>query len=137
MTDDKKSERISEYLNEISNSPTSFELYNPEKDVLNSVKILKELEKEDLAEFPLRVGREHILTKHEKFELTDYISITSSNIARLGYTKDGNLLIQFNNGKEYLYSNVPKNEFNNLRDAESVGSSLNKNIKGKYEFVGI
>ena len=81
----------------------------------------------------LKSGRAFIVDNLKKHDLSEYVSITSSNIAKIGYSTEGNLLVEFNNGTEYLYSNVPKDEYEKLRDADSVGSTLNKSIKNKYE----
>lgn len=110
---DKTKAKVLEYINDIQSNPASFELHKEETPTL-------------------KAGREYILTKHESFDLSEYISITSSNISKIGYSNDNTLLVEFNNGTEYTYANVPKEEFDKLKDAESVGSTLNKSIKNKY-----
>jgi hypothetical protein len=84
-------------------------------------------------ELALKAGRVLIETKHGTFDLVEYVSVTSSNVQKIGYTTDEKLLVEFKGGTEYLYSNVPKEEYEKLRDAESVGVHLNKEIKNKYE----
>jgi hypothetical protein len=139
-----------QYMNELQNNPASFELHSPieaktsnkgsfsiydkPKDVLNCVKTLKELEKEDEDKRPnLRDGRAYLPNK-SGWDLVEYIAVQSSNIAKIGYTTDSNLLLEFNNGTEYIYNNVPKEEFDKLRDSESIGSHFHKEFKGKYKY---
>ena len=43
----------------------------------------------------------------------------------------------FNNKKEYLYSEVPREVYESLKKADSVGSELNKTIKGKFKFTAL
>jgi KTSC domain len=63
------------------------------------------------------------------------IPVTSSNIAAIGYDEDSQTLqVEFNNGSNYQYFDVPERVFNELRDAGSVGAYLASNIKGVYRF---
>jgi hypothetical protein len=60
--------------------------------------------------------------------------VNSSNIKSVGYDKDGKtLVVEFNNGSLYHYSDVPSSAHAELMAAKSVGSHLNKNIRGVYK----
>ena len=65
--------------------------------------------------------------------------VTSSNVAAMGYdpgdpdTDVGTLLIRFNNGATYEYSDIPAFLAEELFEADSVGRFVNVNIRGKYE----
>lgn len=62
-------------------------------------------------------------------------SVSSSNIASVGYDPDSSTLeIEFNNGAVYQYFDVNENVYNELIHATSVGGYLAANIKGKYRF---
>lgn len=68
----------------------------------------------------------------------EMISVESSNVSKVGYDETAQILrVQFLNGSIYDYYNVPFVEFKNLRTASSVGSYLNKNIKGTYNYKKI
>lgn len=61
--------------------------------------------------------------------------VTSSNIEAVGYNEDSETLrIWFLNGSVYDYFGIKRAEFEALRDAPSVGSYLNRNIKGQYSY---
>lgn len=62
-------------------------------------------------------------------------SVNSSNVAAVGYDEDSQTLqVEFNNGSTYQYFDVPKNVFEGLISAGSVGSYLNAHIKGSFRF---
>ncbi len=62
-------------------------------------------------------------------------SVVSSNVAEIGYDEENSILqVEFNNGGTYQYFDVPLREYERLRDASSVGTYLNNNIKGTYRF---
>lgn len=65
-----------------------------------------------------------------------YTPVSSSNVAAVGY-EDSDLYVKFNNGSEYKYSGVPSSIYEQLLNAPSVGSFLNSNIKGSYNFERI
>mgnify|MGYP003613497302 CR=1 FL=1 len=46
-------------------------------------------------------------------------------------------MIEFKNGKHYLYFEVPKDEFDSLVNAESVGSYFETEIKPEYECMKV
>ncbi len=65
----------------------------------------------------------------------DMIQVVSSNVDSIGYDADTQTLrVRFNNGSVYEYRNVGVVEFEQLRTASSVGSYLNRNIKGNYPY---
>jgi hypothetical protein len=66
----------------------------------------------------------------------DYVQVSSSNVAAVGYDDDTNTLgVRFLNGTEYHYLNVPKDVFEGLKSASSVGTYLNQYIKkGGYSY---
>ena len=69
---------------------------------------------------------------------TPMTNVSSSNVAQIGHDSDQDkLLVLFNNGSLYSYSNVSKNEFDNLLGAASVGGHLARHIKGVKPFSRI
>ena len=61
--------------------------------------------------------------------------VSSSNIAAVGYDEDNQMVyVQFLNNSTYIYKGVPMHEFENLRDAPSVGSYLNRCYKNVYPY---
>jgi hypothetical protein len=63
------------------------------------------------------------------------IPVTSSNVESIGY--DGStqtLRVKFLGGSTYDYKNVSSVEFEQLKTAQSVGSYLNRSIKGNYAY---
>lgn len=61
--------------------------------------------------------------------------VTSSNIASIGYDKvSATLEIEFLNGNIYQYFDVPLMEYERLKSADSYGSYLANNIKGRYRY---
>ncbi len=62
-------------------------------------------------------------------------NVESSNIQAVGYDESSSTLqIEFKNGAMYQYFDVPENVFTALRDADSVGGYLARNIKGTYRY---
>lgn len=63
-----------------------------------------------------------------------HIPVESSNIASVAYNKDDHILhVRFKNNSTYEYKGVTHDEMADLLQAPSIGSHLNKHIKGKYE----
>ena len=59
--------------------------------------------------------------------------VTSGQISKIGYHPDSQTaVIQFANGRVYQYSGVPQEMYDNMKNAESVGSFFAQNIKGRY-----
>jgi hypothetical protein len=61
--------------------------------------------------------------------------VESSNIHSVGYDDETQTLhVRFKSGnKTYVYEDVPKSEYDNMLDAESVGRHFHNNIKGQYK----
>ena len=63
------------------------------------------------------------------------ISVDSSNLASVGYDEENKILeIEFNHGGIYQYFDVPKDEYDALMNASSLGSYFYHNIRDDYEF---
>lgn len=66
------------------------------------------------------------------------ISVSSSNIAAIGYDPDSNTLeIEFNDGSVYQYYGVSALVYQELMDAPSHGKYFAQNIKNDYEYQKI
>lgn len=66
------------------------------------------------------------------------IQVESSNLNSVGYDDETNILeIEFKDNSIYQYSNVPEYIYNELLTADSKGSYLHKNIKGKFNYQRI
>lgn len=65
----------------------------------------------------------------------EMIPIISSNVESIGYDEGTQTLrIKFLTGTIYEYKNVPIMEFEQLKNATSVGSYLNRNIARNYPY---
>jgi len=65
----------------------------------------------------------------------EMIQVSSSNIESVGYDETNlDVYVKFLNGSIYKYIGVPQHEFENLRDAASVGSYLNRYYKNVYSY---
>jgi len=61
--------------------------------------------------------------------------IKSSNIKKTEYDTDTkNLVVEFNNGMKYQYSDVPHMEYTKLRKADSQGKFFTTEIAKKYKY---
>ena len=70
--------------------------------------------------------------------LPEMLPVSSSNIANIGYSEENQeVYVQFLNGSIYVYKGVPQHEFENLRDAPSLGSYLHRNYKNVYPYERI
>ena len=68
--------------------------------------------------------------------MTEMIFVDSSNIEAIGYNDDTlELHVQFLSGSYYIYSDVPREVFDDLMNAPSKGSFLNREVKGIYQFT--
>lgn len=66
------------------------------------------------------------------------IEVTSSNIHKIGYDEETSKLgIVFNNdtNQVYEYDNVPKNVYEQLINAESIGHEFHVIVKDLYNFT--
>lgn len=68
----------------------------------------------------------------------DRVSVSSSNLASVGYDPEKLLLeIEFNEGSIYQYFNVPQIEFNQLMRAESHGEYFSEYIRDTFDYEQI
>jgi len=68
----------------------------------------------------------------------EMIPVSSSNIESIGYDEQSEqVYVRFLNGSLYVYKGVPLHEFENLRDAPSLGSYLHRNYKNVYPYERI
>jgi hypothetical protein len=69
----------------------------------------------------------------------DWISVDSSNLARIRYDENTMTLeIEFMGGRVYQYFDVPVQVFEGLRKAvDSHGKYFNENIKGYYRYARV
>jgi hypothetical protein len=68
----------------------------------------------------------------------EMIQVSSSNIDSIGYDEQNEqVYVRFLNGSLYVYKGVPMHEFENLRDAPSLGSYLHRNYKNVYPYERI
>ena len=62
-------------------------------------------------------------------------SVSSSNLASVGYDEGNEILeIEFNHGGIYQYFEVPKEEYEALMGASSLGSYFYNNIRDVYDY---
>jgi hypothetical protein len=70
--------------------------------------------------------------------MPDMISVSSSNVAEIGYDSSTQIVyVRFVDGKMYVYKGVPVLEFENLKNAPSIGSYLHRNFKNVYPYERI
>jgi len=70
--------------------------------------------------------------------LPQMTQVSSSNIDSIGYNEqEQGVYIRFLNGSLYVYKGVPEHEFQNLMEAPSHGSYLNRNFKNVYPYERI
>lgn len=68
--------------------------------------------------------------------MPEMIYVDSSNIEAIGYDDDAQELhVQFLGGRYYIYHDVPRNIFDELMNASSKGSFLNREVKSAYRFT--
>ncbi|MGM9478230.1 KTSC domain-containing protein [Pedobacter sp. GSP4] len=69
---------------------------------------------------------------------TEMTPVTSSNIDSIGYDEPNQIVyVRFLNGSLYIYKGVPQHEFQNLLEAPSHGSYLNRNFKNVFPYERI
>jgi hypothetical protein len=75
------------------------------------------------------------MTEQKKIvEVTELVNMKSSNIANIAFDEPNELMfVTFTNNSIYSYRKTPKEEFERMKKAESVGKYFNT-IKTKYEF---
>ena len=66
---------------------------------------------------------------------TETAIVDSSFIESVSYLEEETVLeVEFKNGLTYRYFSVPKEIYENLKDAQSVGSTFNKEVLDQYIF---
>lgn len=64
--------------------------------------------------------------------------VVSSNIAAVGYDPNTMTLeVEFTSGSVYQYFDIPEAVFQELMSAASIGTFLNRHIKGSYRYAPI
>lgn len=67
--------------------------------------------------------------------MPEMMQVSSSNIDKIGYDFNAQVVyVQFLNGSTYIYKGVPEHEYENLKNAPSLGSYLNRNYKNVYPY---
>lgn len=61
----------------------------------------------------------------------NYQDVQSSNILKVGHDGE-NMGVVFKGGGEYHYAGVPREVFDKVVSAESVGKAINAHIKPKF-----
>lgn len=70
--------------------------------------------------------------------MVEMIPVDSSNVAEVGYDINSQTVyVKFLNQTLYIYKGVPEPEFENLKNAPSVGSYLHRNFKNVYPYERI
>jgi len=70
--------------------------------------------------------------------IPEMIPVISSHVAEIGYDAENQITyVRFNDQSLYIYKEVPETEFNNLANADSVGSYLHRNFKNVYPYERI
>jgi hypothetical protein len=70
---------------------------------------------------------------HHEGKIMELTPVKSSNVAAVGHEGE-TLEVQFNNGTRYRYAGVPRETFDALIGAESVGRFFNTEIKPNFQF---
>jgi len=71
-------------------------------------------------------------------ENIEMIPVASSNVESIGYDEQQQILyVRFLSGTTYKYLNVPLIEFEQLKNAPSIGSYMHRNIKSFYPYERI
>ena len=64
--------------------------------------------------------------------------VSSSNLDALGYDDtDSTMYAQFKGGAVYAYQGVPKDIYELVLNANSVGRALNEHVKNVYNYVRV
>lgn len=65
----------------------------------------------------------------------EMIYVDSSNIEAIGHDDDAQELhVQFLSGGSYIYHGVPREVFEEMMNAPSKGSYLNREVKGRFDY---
>lgn len=67
--------------------------------------------------------------------IPEMIPVDSSNVEAVGHDLENEALyVTFLGGRTYMYAGVDQQTFEELRDAASVGSFMNRVIKPNYQY---
>jgi len=71
---------------------------------------------------------------------TQHTTFESSTVASSDWTIEkeattGELIVSFKSGTNYVYADVKKEDYIQFIISDSIGSALNRFIKGNYEFT--
>ena len=70
--------------------------------------------------------------------MPEMLPVDSSNIESVGYDEQTETVyVRFLNSSVYIYKGVSLSEFENLKNAPSVGSYLHRNYKNVYPYERI
>lgn len=65
-------------------------------------------------------------------------AVNEVNIAYVGYSPAESLMrVEYTNGAQYNYQDVPENVWTSVRDADSKGAFLAQSIKGNYRYYRV
>jgi len=71
-------------------------------------------------------------------KMPEMTPVQSSNVLAVGYDSTTlTVFVHFLNGNVYIYKGVSQFEFENLKNATSVGSYLHRNYKNVYPYERI
>ncbi len=71
-------------------------------------------------------------------ECMDLIAINSTLISRIGYDpNEETLIIQFQNGTYYQYSNMSEQMYNNMMESKSIGKYFTAYVKNSFPYKKI
>lgn len=65
-------------------------------------------------------------TTNLQIEVTD---VESSNLKAIGYNNQLGAIVEFLNGGVYAYPSASREDYNTVKDADSVGSAFHKVLK--------
>jgi len=102
-------------------------------------RIRNSMESRDAAKKALEIGKGEAVEKqlvgpdpYASKSAPKMESVQSTNVNKIGH--DGkNMWVEYKSGQVYRYKDVPEDVFNKAKDADSVGSFLAKNVKGRFE----
>ena len=67
--------------------------------------------------------------------MPEMIPVVSSNVAAVGYeSSTQTVYVRFSDGKMYIYKGVLEIDFENLKNAASIGSYLHRSFKNVYPY---
>lgn len=68
----------------------------------------------------------------------ELIQVVSTNLSKVGYDEENEiLLIIFNSGSAYEFQKVPRDIYNNLLQAPSIGNFFNKYVRKSFVYKKI